>query len=135
MKFFINTYFILLVFILSIGTVNPSNGQGDVIEEVSKAIKIGDVKKLTSFFHESIELNFAEEKSQYSKVQAEFILKDFFEKYPPINFEYKHRGTSNEGLKYTIGKYSYKGGAFRVYMLIKEIEGSDKIDMLDFGEE
>ncbi len=109
--------------------------QQDVIANARAAIKAGNAKDLSSHFNELVELNFDDEKSSYSKTQAEFVLKEFFKKYPAEDFSYLHQGTSKDGLKYAIGKYTYKGGAFRVYMLIKQANGGYIIDMLDFGEE
>jgi len=114
------------------------NAQSDVIASAKKAISSGNADGLSSYFNELVELNIDDEKSSYSKTQAAFVLKEFFEKHPPIageSFKYIHQGASKEGLQYAIGKYSSQSGSFRVYMLIKELNGKFIIDTLDFGEE
>ena len=103
--------------------------------DAKTAIKSGSSKELSSYCNKVVELNFDGDKSTYSKTQAEFVLRDFFKKYPPTNYEYIHQGASREGLRYTIGKYSYDTGSFRVYMLIKEFNDDFLIDTLDFSKE
>lgn len=110
-------------------------GQGDVINEAKLAIKAGSSKELIKYFNESVELGIDGENVNYSKTQAEFVLKDFFKKYPPTDCVYIHQGSSPEGSKYAIGKYTYANGSFRIFMLIKQVRGNYVIDRLDFGEE
>ena len=114
---------------------NTINAQSDVIDNVKTALKTGSSKALAGYLNEMVELSINGDKSSYSKTQAEFVLKDFFKKYPPTGFDYIHRGSSKEGLKYTIGKYKYSGGSFRVYMLIKQFKGKYLIDTLNFDKE
>jgi hypothetical protein len=126
------------IFILIIVGLNFSSflyGQGDVINEAKLAIKAGSSKELTKYFNESVELGIDGENMNYSKTQAEFVLKDFFKKYPPTDLVYIHQGSSPEGSKYAIGKYSHSGGTFRLFMLVKQVKGVYVIDRLDFGEE
>lgn len=110
-------------------------GQDAVIDDAKTAIKSGSSKELSKYCNKVVEISFDGDKSTYSKTQAEFVLRDFFKKYPATDFEYIHQGASREGLRYAIGKYSYDNGSFRVYMLIKEFEGDFLIDTLDFSKE
>lgn len=110
--------------------------QGDVINNVKAAMKSGSSKELIKYCNDRLDLNINHESDTYSKVQAEFILKDFFRKYPPSDFQYIHQGASKEGLKYAIGKYSYGNGSFRT--LIRFRQANDKIYYvyaIDFTEE
>lgn len=75
------------------------------------------------------------EKKSYSKTQAEFVIKDFFKKFPPTDFQFIHQGASKEGIKYAIGKYSHSGGSFRVLVLIKQYRGNYQVDLMDFSDE
>ena len=123
------TLFILLVMSLA------GYAQELVIDNAKTAIKSGSSKELSSYCNKVVELNFDGDKSTYSKTQAEFVLRDFFKKYPATDFEYIHQGASREGLRYAIGKYSYDSGSFRVYMLVKEFDDDFLIDTLDFSKE
>ncbi len=113
----------------------PSVGQEDVINNARLALKTGSSKELAKYFNKMVELNIDGEKSNYSKTQAEFVLRDFFKKFPPTDFQYIHQGASREGLKYAIGRYTYPNGSFRVYMLVKKFDGNYLIDTLDFSKQ
>jgi hypothetical protein len=126
-SFFILSF--LLMFSLS------TQAQDEVLSNAKLFLKNGSAKELSRHFSDIVELSFDGAKATYSKTQAEFVLKDFFRKYPPANFDYIHQGSSKEGLKYAIGKYSFNGGNFRVYMLIKKINGNYIIDTLEFSKE
>jgi len=113
----------------------PSVGQEEVIDNARLALKTGSSKELAKYFNKMVELNIDGEKSNYSKTQAEFVLRDFFKKFPPTDFQYIHQGASREGLKYAIGRYTYPNGSFRVYMLVKKFDDSYLIDTLDFSKQ
>ena len=127
---------IFLALILVSGTIFTANAQADVIKNVRTAIKAGSSKELVKYMNNTVELTFDGSKSSYSRTQAEFVLRDFFKKYPPKDFQYIHQGASREeGLKYVIGKYSYENGSFRVYMLFKQFKGVYMVDLIDFSKE
>jgi hypothetical protein len=133
MKFLLSLFF--LVFALLFAAPQAVQAQGDVLASAKTALKVGGSKELTRHFNQMVELAFDGNKSRYSQTQAEFVLKDFFAKNPPASFEIIHEGSSKDGLKYAIGKYSYKGGSYRVYMLIKQFKSVYLIDTIDFTKE
>lgn len=100
-------------------------GQGDVITQVKSALNTGSSKELVKYLDKTSDIDIEGEKASYSKTQAEVILKDFFQSYPPTNFQIVHQGASRAGSPYVIGQYSYKSGSFRVWIRLKEI--SDEI--------
>ena len=65
----------------------------------------------------------------YSKTQAKLILKTFFLKNKPTDFNIVHSGDSKNNSHYSIGNLTTKNGAFRTYILYKEVEG--KITILE----
>jgi hypothetical protein len=107
----------------------------DALNGVKAAIKAGSAKEVARYFKSSVEIGLNGEKASYSQAQAEFILKDFFAKTPPAGFEYLHQGSSNEGQKYAIGKYTSKGVSYRVFVVVKQAGGAYKIDTIDFTKE
>ena len=112
------------------------NGQSvDIIGNTKLALKTGSSKELSKNFNDIVELSIDGEKSSYSKQHAEILIKDFFKKHPPADFEYVHQGVSKEGLKYAIGNYSFTGGEYRVYLLIKRFNGNYLIDTLEFSQD
>ncbi len=121
--------------VISLFFFEPVQAQGDVINNVRAALKAGSSKELVKYFNTTVELNFDGEKSNYSRTQAEFVLKDFFKKYPPSDFQYIHQGASKQGLTYVIGKYSFESGSFRVLLYIKKFEDQYMVDLIDFSKE
>jgi hypothetical protein len=109
--------------------------QEEIINNGKVAIKAGNSKELSKYFNDLVDLGFDGDRASYSKTQAEFVLKDFFKKYPPVDFQYVHKGSSKEGLTYTIGNYKHSSGSFRVLIYIKQFKGNFLIDYLDFSKE
>ena len=109
--------------------------QDDVIESVETAIRSGSAKEISKFLNQTVELNLEGNISSYNKMQAEYVLKDFFMKNPPNNFEIIHNGASKGGLKYAIGKYSCARGGYRVWMRLKEFAGKLLVYEMNFVKE
>ena len=121
-----------LAIVCTIACVQPIRAQDDVINNVKMAMKTGSSKELSQYFGSMVELNFDGEKSSYSKSQAEFVLKDFFKKNPPVNFEYIHQGSSKQGFRYVIGNYSIENSSFRIWILFKKDNERYYVDTIDF---
>lgn len=108
--------------------------QEETVKDIGTALKTGSSKELIKFCNQTVEIKINGESSNYSKAQAEVILRNFFSKNPPKNFTYIHQGAS-QGLKYTIGRYTHESGAYRVVMFIKKIGDKYLIDTLNFSQE
>lgn len=103
------------------------------IDEISTALKDGSSRELVKFFDNSIELNLVNKQSDYSKNQAEIVMRDFFKKFPPNDFEIIHKGESTENIRYFIGKYESRGTNFRILIKSKlEKRNHLKIYSMDF---
>ena len=119
-----------------IGLTSSVIGQEDVINTVKEALKTGSSRELSRCLNKTVEINFDGKMSNYSKTQAEFVLKDFFQKNPVDGFEYVHQGSSPEGFKYAIGKYSVDADiSYQVWILFKPSKGGYKIDTINFRSE
>ncbi len=104
------------------------------MNEAERFLKQGDAHNLARYFNETVEISIEGKKQNYSRTQAEFVIKDFFSKNPPIpeSFESYHRGHS-AGLSYSIVKYASSNGNYRVFLKIKTSpQGRNIIDALDF---
>lgn len=130
----IKAFMVTFICVFALGNAT-ANAQNEVINNVRDALKAGSSRELSKHLNNTVEISINGEKSSYSRNQAEFVLKDFFNKYPSQGFRYVHQGSSKEGLKYTVGNYTYDRGEFRVFMLIKQISGVYLVDKIDFNEE
>ncbi|MDW3208955.1 MAG: DUF4783 domain-containing protein [Reichenbachiella sp.] len=123
---------LLLAIALIIGIA--SYGQSTT-ENVKLALNAGSAKELIKYFNEVTELKIDDSGANYSRIQAESVLRDFFQQNQVENFDYIHKGASPEGLKYNIGMYNAKSGTFRVVILLKEIKGQYVVDTMNFNKE
>jgi Domain of unknown function (DUF4783) len=104
-----------------------------VIEKLKISLKSGNSKELVSDFHDMVEVTLPDQEgSNYSKTQAEFVLRDFMKKYPPADFKYVHKVLDREDFKFVIGEYLYNGGKYRVTMVIKPTKGVYSVDSIVF---
>ena len=97
--------------------------QSDITNDVIGHIKTGNSKELVKHFAENVDV--AIEPSNvdeiYSRVQAEQILKKFFDEYKPSNCTVKHSGTSQLGIEYRIGELTTAKGNFRISFNLKKV--------------
>ncbi|GAO30963.1 hypothetical protein JCM15548_13287 [Geofilum rubicundum JCM 15548] len=54
----------------------------------------------------------------FSREQAQFLIKDFFDKHPPTSFQIIHQG-ERENATFAIGRYNYNQGQYRLLFLTK----------------
>ena len=112
-----------------------SAGAQDVFAPIKDAIKASNAKEVIKFFNTSVDMNLAGEASMYSKAQAEFVLRDFFKKFPATDFRIQHTGSSKGGLQFAIGEYVSNGDVFDVLIRVKEVSGTYLIHEINFVKE
>jgi len=89
------------------------------IDDVVAAIKTGNANQLSKYFDSRIDLSLPGKSDNYSKSQAEMILKDFFANNTVKNFVVKHKGEQN-GSQFCIGLLQTKNGNFRTKFFMKQ---------------
>lgn len=109
--------------------------QGEAFGAVRGAIRNGSAQELSAYLGPSVEIGYDGDKKSYKASEASEVLKAFFAKNPPSTFEFIHQGSSNEGTKYAIGKYTSKTGSYRVFVKMKPGSGAPIIDTIDFTQE
>ncbi|MCV9387820.1 DUF4783 domain-containing protein [Reichenbachiella ulvae] len=107
----------------------------ETTENVEQAFNAGSAKELIKYFNQVTEVKINDVGANYSKAQAEPLLRDFFKQNPPASFEYIHRGTSPEGLKYNIALYSSRSKTYRVVLLLKKVNDQYVVDTINFSED
>lgn len=102
-------------------TLLTSFGFQSGIEEVISALKSGNSSSLSRHFDNYIDVTLPDKSSNYSKSQAEQIIKDFFGNNGVKNFEVKHKGDNDNKGQFCIGTLQTKNGNYRttVYMRMK----------------
>ena len=89
------------------------------IDEVISAMKAGNASDIARFFDNTVEINIPDKTNNYSKSQAELVLKDFFSSNTVRSFDVIHKG-ENAGSQYCIGTLVTKNGSFRTTIFMKK---------------
>lgn len=115
---------IFFIFVLLAGLLPGHAGTdaADITQVVGTSLRQGDAGRLSARFARNIELVIDTEKIEFSSVQAthaELILRSFFRKYPPDNFQFVYQGASDR-LRYSTGTYETNGQNFAVYVLMRQ---------------
>lgn len=113
--------FAIFVFSEAIGFDNNKLVANDVIVH----FKTGSSKEIARYFDQTVLLNINGTNGDYSKSQAEYILRDFFLKYPPLDFSVVHQAGSPGPTVFYVGSYLTKSEQFRVL-----IKGYSKTEAL-----
>src|SRR5690349_6305217 len=80
---------------LSASSVFGQNNE--VADQAKEAIKAGSAKELSKHLHQTVDVTIDGNLKNYSKTQAEFLLRDFFKAHPPSEFSIIHQGSSKGG--------------------------------------
>ena len=90
------------------------------IDDVITALKSGNANGVSKHFDSYVDITLPEKASNYSRSQAELIIKDFFSGNSVKSFELKHKGDNDNG-EYCIGTLQTKNGNYRatIYMRMK----------------
>jgi hypothetical protein len=107
----------------------------EVIEHVKDAIKVGSAKELSKYLNATVDVTIEGKLENYSKAQAEFVLRDFFKANPPSEFNIIHQGSSKGGQPYAIGKYKSGSNTYQVWMKIKTAGKDQLIHEISFVKE
>ncbi|OAQ39606.1 hypothetical protein A5893_08425 [Pedobacter psychrophilus] len=91
----------------------------DVIDDLNSVFKNGDVKGLSAYFSNTIELSIMDQDDIYSANQANLILKDFFSKNPANSTKIIHKVVSNASYKFGVIQYNCAKGAYRISFELK----------------
>jgi len=116
---------ILLIMILS-SSSGILQGQ-DITSTLVSYIKDGDVASLAEYFQTTIDVGLPEKDQDYSKTQAEMVLKDFFKNNPCTEFKLESSGESENQTFHIIGTYQSNQEKYQVLILMKKHSESEKM--------
>lgn len=107
--------FTIALFALSLMSFTPQTS----IDQVLGALKAGNATQLAKYFDSRIDISLPSKSDNFSRNQAEMILRDFFASNSVRNFEVKHKGEMN-GSQFCIGSLQTKNGNFRTKLYMKK---------------
>lgn len=113
------SYHAFLLFVLSIFVCSFTNADTLEIDNVVVALKSGNAAQLSRYFDNRVDITLPERTDNYSRTQAEMILKDFFVSNGVRNFDLKYK-SENAGSNYCIGTLQTRTGNYRTTLLMKQ---------------
>lgn len=127
-KMFKPTHFIIIILIIPLFLCSFKGAQQDEMETIKYSMKNGNAENIAVYFDNTVDLTYDNTQSNYSRTQAEMILKDFYLKHPPKNFSVDYTGNSpNNDAQYMIATLQTSTGKYRIYMYFKNKEGKKVI--------
>lgn len=127
---------IRFILALSFWFVLASAGSGpeETAKQVVTAIREGNAVHVSNHFSNMVGLTLPGYDDTYSKSQAGQILKDFFSRNPVKGFQVTRQGASEDGSHYSIGELKSGAKTYRVYFLIRKIDGRAVVQQLQIRE-
>jgi hypothetical protein len=109
----------------------PFQGQKpDSIDAIAGFLKGSDSRSIASFFAPIIEMNILSEENEYSKAQAELILRDFLLKNKPITLKILHRLNSNPNYRFAVFSVQSVDNKFRISISMAKDDDSFHIKVI-----
>jgi len=94
---------------------SPFQGQkSDSFEAIAGFLKGSDSRNIAAFFAPIIEMNILSEENEYSKAQAELILRDFLLKNKPTTLKILHKLNSNPNYRFAVFSVQSVENKFRI---------------------
>ena len=103
----------------------------DSIDEIVGHIKNGNSKELSGFFSSTVSITLLNDDGVYSKVQAEIILKEFFNRYQPKEVSQIQKVDNNPNHRYVAFQLKTEDRTFRV--TIKLISDNDSFKITELS--
>ena len=122
----------LILFFLFWASPSVESGSFSQIDPIITAIQGGSSSELARFFNPTISLNINGQQGEYSRNQAEIVLKDFFKKNPPLEFSLVFKNENQNSVSTYIGEYASGQSSYKVFIKVSQVESSFRIYGLDF---
>ena len=122
---------IVMSAILVFSSFTTGSKAGMEMEDIVVALKSGNATQLSRFFDSRIDLTLPDRSDNYSRVQAEMVLRDFFSSNAVRNFEIKAKGDNN-GTRFCIGVLQTKSGDYRTRFFMKGIGNKQVVQEIAF---
>jgi len=116
---------IALTAILAAGPVHAQTDRPDVLNTLARAMAEGDVQAVLSHAGGRVDVGVFGVTRTYSRSQAGFVLKRFFEQNPPVSVALERATGTRDGW-YASARYraAHRAEPIRVYMRIRRERGS-----------
>ena len=113
----------VVIFGLSVPPASAQSRPAEM-EKIEKAFGEGDVKALLNTMSSRVAIAVFGASREYSRTQAEYVLKEFFDEYPPARFTVSRFSETDQGA-FVAGRYKSPrgGGDIDVYLRLRDQRG------------
>lgn len=119
MKSYFKKLLLSLSCTLLILTVHAQSGRNP-IEDMVNAMKTNHVSDMAKYFDTFVPITINNNQALYSHNQAEIVLRDFFEKNNPRDFQVLDNGSPDNTSKFVVGYFVTSSGVkYNVYILMR----------------
>ena len=111
-----------VVFLLLLSTILFSSFVSiDTLEmdDVVIALKSGNASQLSKYFDLRVDIGLPDKSDNYSRTQAEMVIKDFFGSNGVRNFELKYKSDKG-GTNYCVGTLQTRNGNYRTTLFMRQ---------------
>jgi hypothetical protein len=102
------------------------------MDDIIAALRSGNAAQLAKYFDTRVDITLPGKTDNYSRAQAEMIMRDFFSINVVRSFQVKHTGDNKDGSKYCTGTLQTKNGNYRVTLFIKQKGDKQLLQQLSF---
>ena len=127
----------LTVLILCLANFNVLQAQETdaVFQKVATAIQAKDAAALSAMLNSSVELTVPGiNDGAYAVKQAQFVISDFFTKYPVTSFKIIKKGSTGNTF-YAVGIYTSAKGSFDTNIFVRNMGGTFLVTQIRFEAE
>lgn len=121
----------LLTLILALGLFGSLPAQPNPVDGVVSALRQGNAGQLAAYFDDNVELSLPDKSDNFSKAQAQQIIRDFFSNNGVKGFTVKHQGESPGG-HFLIGMLQTRTGTLRTNVFLKQKDGKELVKEIRF---
>lgn len=118
-----------LLYLFCFFVFNLGYAQQTTFDNLALGLKKGDESLVLNQVVDKILLNINQKEAVYSKSQAAMILKQFFQKNPPLRFEYTFVGKKSD-VHCAVGILSCKEKEYRISIVLKKAIPVYKLEQL-----
>jgi hypothetical protein len=100
-------------------TVFSTSTDSIEIDDVVIALNSGNASRLSRYFDNRVDIALPEGTENYSRTQAEMVMRDFFSNNGVRNFKVKYK-SDKTGTNYCVGTLQTKSGNYRTTLLLRQ---------------
>lgn len=102
------------------------------MDAIIAALRSGNAEQLAKYFDTRVDISLPGKSDNYSRAQAEMIIRDFFSTNAVRSFQVKHTGENKDGSQYCTGTLETKNGKYRAILFMKQKGNKQVLQQLSF---